>query len=237
MSSFEFGRYVFGPPYLDWLCRGVLMTLIIAAISTVGAGGFGLLVLRCHVSTRRALRIAGAVFVAVFRNLPLVPLLLFLTFGLPGLWRQLVGRPFPVGLDLHLLLLGLALNTGAYLAEILRAGVEAIAPQQVDAARTLGISPALIRRRVIYPQAIRMVTPALCSRVIHNMKNSTLALVVPLPVDMMEVVGQAGRIAGQTFSWAEPLIFAACVHLLLAFGLSLLLNPWATRIQARIGPS
>lgn len=127
------------------------------------------------------------------------------------------------------------LNTGAYLAEILRAGVTAVAAEQVEAARTLGLAPGVIRRRVIYPQAVRIVAPALASRFIHNMKNSTLALVVPLPVQMMEVVGQAGRIAGQTFSWAEPLAFAACVHLLLALGLGRILNRWATREHAQIG--
>ena len=87
---------------------------------------------------------------------------------------------------------------------------------------------------MIYPQAVRIVAPALASRFIHNVKNSTLALVVPLPVHMMEVVGQAGRIAGQTFSWAEPLIFAAGIHLLLALGLGRLLNSWASKEQARI---
>ena len=230
----DFSHYVFGPPYFGWLCRGVLMTLLIAAVSGVCAAAVGFLVMRCHISASRAARWVGAGFVIVFRNLPLVPLLLFLTFGLPGVWRQLSGLPFPRGSELYLLILGLVLNTGAYLAEILRAGVEAVAPQQVEAARTLGLTPGAIRRRVVYPQAARIVAPALASRFIHNMKNSTMSLVVPLPVQMMEVVGQAGRIAGQTFSWAEPLIFAACVHLLLALGLGRLLNRWASREQAKI---
>jgi ABC-type amino acid transport system permease subunit len=93
---------------------------------------------------------------------------------------------------------------------------------------------ATIWRRVIVVQTIRIVAPLLASRFIHNMKNSTVALVVPLPVDEMEVVGQAGRIAGQTFTWAEPLIFAATVHLALALGLGWALNAWAVREQARI---
>jgi polar amino acid transport system permease protein len=229
----DFARYVFAPPYIGWLCRGVLMTLTIAVTSGLLAVVIGFIVLRCHISTHRILRGFAIGFVAVFRNLPLLPLLLFLTFALPGIWQCLSDRPLARGLELYLLLLGLALNTGAYLAEILRAGLSAVPSEQVETGRTLGIAPSRIRRRIIYPQAIRMVAPALASRLIHNTKNSTLALVVPLPVQMMEVVGQAGRIAGQTFSWAEPLVFAACVHLLLALGVGRSMNRWATREQAR----
>jgi His/Glu/Gln/Arg/opine family amino acid ABC transporter permease subunit len=231
----DFGRYVFAAPYFGWLCSGLLMTVMISLISVFFAAIIGLLVVQCQISASQTLRMGGAGFVIVFRNLPLVPLLLFLTFGLPGLWSQLSGYPFPRGLELQLLLLGLALNTGAYFAEILRAGVAAVPPQQIDAARTLGLARATILRRVIYPQAARIVAPSLASRSVHNMKNSTLALIVPLPVELMDVVGQAGRIAGATFSWAEPLIFAACAHLLLSLGLDWLLNHWATREQAKIG--
>lgn len=230
----DFSQYVFGSPYFGWLCRGLLMTVLISLVSGCYAAIIGFLVLQCQISARRLLRVIGICFVIIFRNLPLVPLLLFLTFGLPSFWAQLCHCPFPRGFEIHLLILGLSLNTGAYLAEILQAGVAAIAPEQVDVARTLGLMPGTIRRYVIYPQALRIVAPALASRFIHNMKNSTMSLIVPLPLEMMEVVGQAGRIAGQTFSWAEPLIFAACIHLGLSLGLGRLLNQWASREQARI---
>jgi His/Glu/Gln/Arg/opine family amino acid ABC transporter permease subunit len=230
----NFREYVFGSPYFGWLCNGVLMTLLIALVSGILAAVIGFVVLRCRMSNRGWLRAVGVGFVGVFRNLPLVPLLLFLTFAAPGLWRHLFGHPFPQGLELNLLLIGLALNTAAYFGEILFAGVQVVALDQVYAARTLGLSRGATRRHVVYPQAVRIVAPALASRFIHNMKNSTLSLVVPLPVEMMEIVGQAGRIAGQTFSWAEPLVFAACIHLSLALGLGWLLNRWADREQARI---
>jgi len=231
----DFSQYVFGSPYFGWLCRGLLMTLIIATASALAAALIGYWVLRCRLSAQAAWRHAGVAFVAIFRNLPLVPLLLFLTFGLPGLWLELRGRPFPSGYEFHLLILGLALNTAAYFAEILYAGVMAIGPEQIDASRTLGLPAQAIRRWVIYPQAVRIVAPALALRFIHNAKNSTMALVVPLPVGLMEVVGQAGRIAGQTFSWAEPLVFAAAIHLSLGLVLGWALNGWASRECAKIG--
>jgi His/Glu/Gln/Arg/opine family amino acid ABC transporter permease subunit len=233
----NFAQYVFGAPYFGWLCTGVLMTVQIAAVSGLSAAILGFLVLRCHISAQPWLRKVGIGFVAIFRNLPLVPLLLFLAFAVPGVWQQLWHHPFPRGLELYLLLLGLTLNTASYFAEILLAGVGAVSVDLIHAARTLGLLPGAVRRHVVLPQAARIVAPALASRFIHNMKNSTLALVVPLPVDAMDVVGQAGRIAGETFSWAEPLIFAACVHLSLAIGLGWLLNRWATRMQAMIEAS
>ncbi|NTU79925.1 MAG: ABC transporter permease subunit [Chloroflexales bacterium] len=231
----DFGRYVFDAPYFGWLCWGVLLTWVSSVLSVCFAAIIGLLVVQCQISARRTLRVIGAGFVIVFRNLPLVPLLLFLTFGLPGLWMGLWRAPFPRGLEFLLLILGLALNAGAYVAEILRAGVAAVPPEQIDAARMLGLSRARILRRVIYPQAVRIVAPSLASRAVHTVKNSTLALVVPLPLELMEVVGQAGRIAGETFAWAEPLLFAACAHLLLSLGLDWLLNHWASREQVKIG--
>lgn len=231
----DFGRYVFAAPYFAWLCWGLLLTGVISALSVGGGALVGLLVVQCQLSAHRALRALGAAFVIVFRNLPLVPLLLFLTFGLPGFWKALWNVPFPRGLEFQLLILGLALNAGAYIAEILRAGVAAVPPEQIDAARTLGLSRGRIMRRVVYPQAVRIVAPALASRVVHTVKNSTLALVVPLPLELLDVVGQAGRIAGETFAWAEPLIFAAGAYLLLSLGLDWLLNRWAAREQLKIG--
>jgi polar amino acid transport system permease protein len=236
LIEMDFGRYTFGAPYFGWLCNGVIMTLVISVTSGFSAAVIGFIIFRLDISEYRWRRIVGVAFVTIFRNLPLLPLLLFLTFALPGVWRQLWGRPFPLGFELYVLLLGLSLNTAAYIAEIFWSGFTAVAPEQVFAARTLGLGRGAVRRRVIYPQALRIAAPALASRFIHNMKNSTLALVVPMPVEMMDVVGQAGRIAGQTFSWAEPLIFAACIYLVLALALSRALNRWATREQAKVWP-
>ena len=231
----DFSQYVFGQPYFGWLCRGFLMTLLIG-LASCGCGALlGLLSLHCHFAKNRLIRTAGVCYIILFRNLPTVPLLLFLTFALPGIWLQITGHGLPRGLEFYLLLLGLSLNAGPYLSEILRAGIEAVDSRQTEMARTLGLSEKAIRRRVVFPQAVRIVAPALASRFIHIMKNATLALVVPLPVQMMELVGQASRIAGQTFSWAEPLIFAAVGYLSLALIMSRLLQRWASREQARIG--
>jgi His/Glu/Gln/Arg/opine family amino acid ABC transporter permease subunit len=235
MNSLDFSRYVFAQPYFGWLCRGMIMTLSIGVAGALIGTLLALAVLRCHGAAGRFARAIGTGYVVLFRNLPIMPLLLFLTFALPGIWRQVFSHTLPRGYEFYFLIIGLALNAGAYLAEILRAGVEAVPREQIEAAHTLGLSPQIIRLRIVFPQAVRIVAPALASRYIHIMKNSSMALVVPVSPGMMEMVGQAGRIAGQTFSWAEPLIFAAVGYLGLALILSLFLNRRATRAQARIG--
>ncbi len=234
MKSVDFAKYVFDEPYLGWLLRGVSMTLVMAVVSGIGAAILGFWVLRGELSRWRFFRTLGGAYVTVFRNVPILPLLLLLMFGVPGVWLRWTGREFPRDFELVMLLVGLSLNTGAYLAEILRAGVQAVSPLQLEAGRTLGLSPGAIRRKIVYPQAIRIVAPALTSRLIHNTKNSTMALIVPLPLHQLEVLGQASRIAGETFTWIEPLCFAACVHLVLALVFGQALNRWARGQQARV---
>ncbi len=230
----DFARYVFSDPWFSWLCRGVLMTLFITLVTGISALALGTLVCAARTSSRPWLRMAGRLWINVFRNLPPVPLVLFVVLALPGAWLRLTGSTFPPDNELVLLLIGLSLNTSGYLAEVLRSGFEAVPPNQFDSARVLGLSRFTCLVTVISPQALRICLPALGNRLIHNMKNSTVALVVPLSTDSMELVGQAGRIAGQTFAWAEPLVFAAAVHLLLALGLSAALNVMAARAQEKV---
>lgn len=230
----NFQQYVFAPPYFGWLCRGVQITLLITLLTTVFSLILGILVATLSTSSRQKKRLTAKIYIALFRNLPPVPLLLFLVFALPGAFRSLTGHVFPSGMEFSLLIAGLSLNTSAYIAEILRSGIQTIPSQQFSAARVLGLGPIETRVSVIYPQAIRVTLPALGNRLIHNMKNSALALVLPLPLANMEVLGQASRVAAQTFAWAEPLLFAATVHLSLALLLSLAVNKLARDAQRKI---
>jgi len=230
----DFGRTVLSEPYLGWLLAGTGMTIAISLVTSLLALAIGSFVSGLRTSGSRLLRGLAILHVQTFRNLPPVPLVLFLVLGLPGAWPQVFGHDFPKGMELQLLLAGLSLNTSGYVAEILRSGLRGVPPSQWDSCRALGLSPVTTRLRVIYPQALRVCLPALGTRLIHNTKNSTIALVIPLSSGSMEVLGQAGRIAGESFAWAEPLVFAALVHLSLAFALSALVNAAARRAQGKV---
>jgi polar amino acid transport system permease protein len=233
----DFQRYVVSEPYLGWLLSGVGMTVVISVLS----GGLAMLlavaVTTARISDRPFPRWFARIYICIFRNLPPVPLLLFLVFALPGLYRGLLGVAFPRGMEFGLLIAGLSLNTSAYLAEILRGGVRGVPLQHWDAARVCGLSRSKTLLLAIYPQALRITLPALGTRLIHNMKNSSIALVLPLAPIYMDVTSQAGRIAGQTFAWAEPLIFAAGVYLILTLILSNLINRLARRSQLKVEPT
>jgi polar amino acid transport system permease protein len=230
----DFHDYVFADPYFGWLLRGVAMTLLVTALTTVASLLLSFVVASWRLSPRTFWRAIGTAYVAIFRNLPPLPLLLFLLFGLPEAFRAVTGLPLPLGTEFPLLIAGLSLNTSAYLAETIRSGVRAVPAEQWDAGRVLGLPRRTVLRRIIYPQALRIALPALGTRLIHNMKNSTLALALPLSVNYLEVVGQAGRIAGQTFAWAEPLLFAAGVHMTLALSLGLVVSRLARRAELRV---
>ncbi|MBI5722598.1 MAG: amino acid ABC transporter permease [Planctomycetes bacterium] len=230
----DFRHYVFADPYFGWLLRGVAVTLLIAVLTTAASLLLGFMVASRRLSRQPFWRTAGVVYVAVFRNLPPLPLLLFLLFGLPQAFRAATGMPLPAGAEFPLLIAGLSLNTSAYLAETIRSGVRAVPTEQWDAGRVLGLRPRTVLLCVIYPQALRIALPALGTRLIHNMKNSSLALALPLPVGCMEVVGQAGRIAGQTFAWTEPLLFAAAVYMTLALSLGFVVSRLSRGAQRRV---
>ncbi len=230
----DFQHYVFSEPYFGWLCRGILFTLFVTVLTTLISIGLGAFISALRVNTNRWMRGVGLIYIILFRNIPLVPLLLFLVFGFPKIFPAFSGQFLPAGTEFLLLIAGLSLNTSAYIAEILRSGIRAIPQVYYDTAKILGLGPLAIRVRVIYPQALRIVLPVLGTRLIHNMKNSSVALVLPLPVNSMEVLGQAGRIAGQTFAWAESLIFAAVVYLSFSVVLSIFVNRKARNAQKKI---
>jgi len=227
----DFGTYVFAEPYRGWLLRGMAMTLLLGAVTSVLALMGGFLVANLGSSRSRAARIAASTFVEVFRSLPPVPLLLFLVLALPGAFASLTGTPMPRGFEYPLLVAGLSLNASAYVAEALRSGLRALPESQWDSCRVLGLGPIATRMRVVWPQALRVCLPALGNRIIHNVKNTTVALVIPLTLDRTEILGQAARVAGETFAWAEPLVVAAAFHLALALSLGLLLSAAARRAR------
>lgn len=144
------------------------LTLISMALGVVIglAGGLG------RVSRFRLVRAAWAAYVVAMRGIPVLVTLMFLYYGLPSLGIQFTAYTVAI--------LGLSITNGAYVTEIVRAGIQSIDRGQMHAARSLGMSYLLAMRRIILPQAFRRILPPLTNEAITLLKSTSLVSAIAI---------------------------------------------------------
>ncbi|MGE0313650.1 MAG: amino acid ABC transporter permease [Lautropia sp.] len=157
--------------HTDALVAGAVGTLRIFAICLVAGLALGLVVGLARRARSRWLYWPASAFVEFFRNTPVLVQILWFYFAAPML------VPVEIG-PLAAAALGISLNSAAFSAEIFRGGIQSIEPGQWEGARALGMSDAQAMRRIVLPQAIRRMLPALTNRAIEIFKMSTLASAV-----------------------------------------------------------
>jgi glutamate transport system permease protein len=169
----------------DVFANGLLVTLQICLLAGVGALVIGTLVAVMRISPIPPLRAVGTAYVTVFRNIPLTLVSFFVAFGLPQLGSTGDFLKIPVldlvfsrlAIDLpyfRFFVIALSLYTGAFVCEALRSGINAVAPGQAEAARSLGLTFGQNLRYVILPQAWKYAVVPLGSVIIAMIKNSAL---------------------------------------------------------------
>jgi aspartate/glutamate/glutamine transport system permease protein len=180
-----------------FLVEGFLVNLEIALIGIVFSLIFGLLLALMRISKRRLIAFPAGVWVDVWRNLPLILIILYLALAVPTSWRQAYGDVipdfFPEALQDELVLgalLGLVLYNSAVLCEIMRSGIQSLDRGQFDAAASLGLTYTQQMRLVILPQGLRRMVPATVSQLITLNKDTTLVSIIAIP----EVIGHAGNV-------------------------------------------
>jgi His/Glu/Gln/Arg/opine family amino acid ABC transporter permease subunit len=191
-----------------FLVRGVWMTAALAGIALLLGLPIGLALALARVQASRALSVPAAVYVEVVRGTPLLVQILFIYFVLPAFGVNLPA--FTSGI------IALTLNSAAYLAEILRAGIESIETGQMEAARSLGMTYAQAMRRIILPQTFRRVVPPLTNEGIALLKDSSLVSVIGLTELARTGQELASRHAAPLTIW--PMV--AVMYLLLTFPLT-----------------
>jgi general L-amino acid transport system permease protein len=143
----------------------------------------------------------------------------------------LTGLNFRGGLRLSpefsALLLGLVTYTGAFIAEIVRAGIQAVSKGQIEAAHALGLNRGQTLRLVVFPQALRVIIPPLTSQYLNLAKNSSLAIAIGFP-DLFSVAGTVGN---QTGVAIEIVVLLMGSYLSMSLFTSLLLNIYNRRVQ------
>ena len=186
----------------DALLVGAVGTLRLFAICLLLGLSLGLVVGLGRYARRRWLYLATTVFVEFFRNTPVLVQIIWFYFALPIL------LPVEVA-PLMAAVLGISLNSAAFSAEIYRGGIQSIDPGQWDGARALGMAWGQAMRRVILPQAIKRILPALTNRGIEIFKMSTLASAVAY----VELLQQGKLIASVYFNPIEAYTTVAVIFL------------------------
>jgi len=200
-----FAEYFFSEPIL-W---GVLMTLVLTAISMFVAVALGTLLAIMRMSSNPILQAGSALFSWFFRGIPvLVQLIFWYNFAL--LFPNI--GPFPtntVVTPLIAAILGLGLSMAAYMAEVVRGGILSVGAGQIEAIRSLGMTRAQGLRRVILPQAMRVVLPPMGNELIALLKWTSLASVIAVS----ELMHASSLIYSRNFQVIPLLLVAAAWYL------------------------
>jgi polar amino acid transport system permease protein len=189
-----------------FLASGVLVTLLLAALSGLTSLAAGLVIALLRLYGPRWLRPVVVLYIDSMRAIPVLVVLIWTFFALPIL-TGLTMPPFFAAL------IGLTVHLAAYAAEIVRAGIESVRPGQTRAAVALGMSRAQAVRRIVLPQAIVRTLPAFGSLLSITIKDTAIASVIAVP----ELMRQSETIAGQSFQPIEVYSFAMLLYFLMLF--------------------
>lgn len=161
------------------LLQGLGVTIALALLSFAIAMVIGVIFGMFSVSPIKALRIIATVFVDVIRGIPLMILAAFIFWGIPNFIESMTGQQSPIN-DFVAGTIALSLNSGAYIAEIVRGGIQAVPVGQMEASRSLGISYGTTMRKVILPQAARLMLPNFINQFVIALKDTTIVSAIGL---------------------------------------------------------
>ncbi len=188
-------------PYASMFWGGLAVTLEVTGAALVLAFALGALIAVLKVLPSRPLRLVLDFYTSIFRGIPLIVLLFIAYFATP----QLTGYKISM---FAASVLTLGLNGSATVSETLRGGIEGVDRGQYDASRALGLPYVTMMTRIIIPQALRSVAPALVNEVITVLKSSSLVATIGL-MDMMRA---AQSVQALTYRAFEPFIIVAVIY-------------------------
>ena len=170
------------------LLSGLGITVGLALLSFAIAIIIGVIFGMFAVSPVKSLRVIASVFVDVVRGIPLMIVAAFIFWGIPNLIESITGQQSPIN-DFVAGTIALSLNSGAYIAEIVRGGIQAVPVGQMEASRSLGISYGTTMRKIILPQAGKIMLPNFINQFVITLKDTTIISAIGL-VELF----QAGKI-------------------------------------------
>src|SRR4051812_19217915 len=195
---------------MPYLIEGIEFTLAVTALGLLGGLILGVFLAAMQLSRFSVLAAFARGYTVIFRGTPLILQMVFAYDALPhiGLKLSAIGAAG----------LALAANEAPFIAEMLRAGVLGIDRGQISAGQALGMTPGLLMRRIIAPQAIRMMIPAFGNETVSALKNSSLASVI----SVQELTLRSTQLASSTFDFFSIFFASGLLYLLLTSAVSLI---------------
>jgi len=207
-------NFSFLPNYYKFFISGTGYTLLLSALTVVFGLLGGLALALMKTSNNKILKAIAVAYIEFIRGTPLLIQLYIVYYGIMDIPMLAAG------------VVAMSINSSAYIAEIIRAGINAVDKGQTEAARSLGLTKWLTYKEIIIPQALKNILPALGNEFIVLIKESAIVSVIGIH----DLMYNTDTVRGITFIAFEPLIIAALIYFVLTFTLSKVLGKVERRL-------
>ncbi|MCU9593327.1 amino acid ABC transporter permease [Caldibacillus thermolactis] len=204
-------------PWIPYLLGGIGATLKLVVVSILLGLLLGTLLALCKLTNQPILKGFANVYTSIFRGTPLILQLVIIYFGIPQITGYDIGA-------YESAVLAFGLNSGAYVSEIIRAGILAVDKGQVEAAQALGIPYKQMMKDIILPQAIKNILPALINEFVTLTKESAIVSVI----GYMDLMRRADFVSAKIYASFEPLLFVGLIYWSMVFILTSI-GSWVER--------
>lgn len=211
--------------YSSMLLGALGKTILLTTLSLVFAMVVGMIFALMNVGKNRFFNCIGTIYVDAVRGVPLIVLAYFIFFGVPQGIKSLGFQNFRLT-ALQAGTIALAMNCGAYMAEIIRAGIESVDKGQMEVSRSLGLSYGKSMQKVVLPQAIRTMIPSIINQFIITLKDTSILSVIGFP----ELTNIGKTISGNTFKSLQTWAIVGLMYMVVIVTLSRV----AKRIERRM---
>lgn len=213
--------FSFMQKYYGFFVDGTVITLLLSFFGVAFGVLLGVVLALMKLSKNKLLKSLSTAYIEIIRGTPLLVQLYIVYYGLP----RLVNMDFD---DITLGIVAISLNSAAYVAEIIRAGILSIDKGQMEAARSLGMSHRTAMTTIIIPQAFKNILPALGNEFIVLVKESAIVSVIGIH----DLMYNTDTVRGNTYKPFAPLVVAAGIYFVITFTLSKLLGILERRLRA-----
>lgn len=215
------------PTFLD----GTMVTIVLSLSTVIIGSLIGLVVVLMKMSNVKILKLIANWYTNIVRGTPMLLQLFVWLYGLPMIGISFSGISFLSGAygsrEFITAVVALAINSGGYVSEVLRGGLESVDKGQTEAGRALGLSKRETMFSIIIPQAIRTVLPGLGNEFVTMIKESSIVSTV----GVFDVMYTSNIVKASTYSIFEPLIVVGVIYFILTYSLSALMNRLEKRLN------